>query len=424
MNITRSETGDGFTTSAIWNGAVYSDSKEFNFSLETVLKTGETEWASGTTYAANDRAIYNDRLYTSLQANNTNKQPDNQSAWWKLTLYDYINYESTAGSSSIFSKLNFKTLIQSHAPTSASSANNAQGIWLWSYRVKVTFTADNVPEYSTAAISAVSETQITLSATNGINLPNEDGYGYGDIVRVVKSAEDFIQAQYDASALASDLGALQISVTNGTTTALVDDYTYKTYYQLFQDISSLLNCTFWGDYGSTNFVRLKSADNHTSAGVTITRNDIVGYNSGNWSLSVDSTKQRNELVIMGDNVVHTATITPDADPFGLGDETQIINDSSIKTLLQATNLVTAIDGRHISSEIIAQFTLNYSKPNQNYSGIEVGKTLALKLPTSSDTSICNYSSGTELLVIAMEVNRNEETGWHEYITLTLQRRYS
>lgn len=39
-------------------------------------------WTSGTTYSANDVILYANTAYISLQNNNTNKQPDTQTAWW------------------------------------------------------------------------------------------------------------------------------------------------------------------------------------------------------------------------------------------------------------------------------------------------------------------------------------------------------
>jgi len=39
-------------------------------------------WASGTTYAAAARVIYGVGIYESLQASNTNRQPDTSPTWW------------------------------------------------------------------------------------------------------------------------------------------------------------------------------------------------------------------------------------------------------------------------------------------------------------------------------------------------------
>ena len=44
-----------------------------------------SDWASGTTYAADDTAIYGNWIYTSLQAANTGNQPDTSPTWWSQT---------------------------------------------------------------------------------------------------------------------------------------------------------------------------------------------------------------------------------------------------------------------------------------------------------------------------------------------------
>jgi hypothetical protein len=56
------------------------------FEGSQLISTNATEsvsaWASGTTYAAGALALYANRIWESLQAANTNKQPDTSPAWW------------------------------------------------------------------------------------------------------------------------------------------------------------------------------------------------------------------------------------------------------------------------------------------------------------------------------------------------------
>ena len=339
------------------------------------------------------------------------------------TVYDFINYESTAGSASVFSKLNTIMAIECTKPHGIA-APFIHGFWFWDVSIRITFDEDNKPEFSSASINTVTDTAITLDATSGINLPEKDGFGVGDVLSFVKSAEDYLQDTWDISELASKLGALNINITK--TVGITDDHTYKSFFALMQHISELTNSTFWADYGSTSTVEIASADNHSSTGIVLTRNDVEGYNTEQWEITYDGTKQRNQIRILGDNVNFLKTTTPDNDPFDLGDEVEIKEDSNIQTLLQASDLADSIAPRFISSEITASVTLNYSAPNQDYTNVEVGKTIALKLPTAADTSIANFSTGNdgELLIIAIELNRNEETGDQDHATLMLQRRYS
>lgn len=48
----------------------------------TLAETEYGAWSSGTTYADADRVIYAHKVWESLQASNTNKQPDTQPTWW------------------------------------------------------------------------------------------------------------------------------------------------------------------------------------------------------------------------------------------------------------------------------------------------------------------------------------------------------
>ena len=418
------ELGGDSTTSTVYNTAAFYDEIDVSINVIDELKTGVSDWDIATSYSSGDRAIHADILYTYINGTPSSGQepPGNK---WQRTVYDFINYESTAGSAAIFSKLNCIAAIMTTKPFGIASPF-IHGFWIWDFSVKATFDEDNEPEYSSASISAVTATTITLNATSGINLPEKDGFGVGDIVQFVKSSQDYLQDAWDNSVLPTNIGVLSLNITNGGTIGVLEDHTYKSFFILMQHISELTNSTFWANYDFVSTVKMESADNHSSTGLTITREDIEGYNSEQWSITWDATKQRNQIRILGDNVNYLKTITPDNDPFDLGDEIEIKEDSSIQTLLQASDLATSMSPRFVSSEVIASVTLNYSQPKQDYSAVKVGKTIALKLPTSSDTSIANFSTGNdgELLIIAIELNKNDETGDQDHATLTLQRRYS
>ena len=50
-------------------------------------------------------------------------------------------------------------------------------------------------------------------------------------------------------------------------------------------------------------------------------------------------------------------------------------------------------------------------------------TVAVQLPSASDTSTANYTGANELLLVAVETNVAEDTGYGEHVTLTLQLRH-
>ena len=386
--------------------------------VNTELKEGVAIYASATTYSLDDEKVFGDKLYRSLENNNQGNQPDVSPTKWILKIYDFCNYESTASASEQFSKINTVGAIQM---PNIERSDKPTGIWLWEYSHITTFDNDNEPEISSCGITSVTETTITLTTVGGINLPLEDGFSVGDVISIVKAADDYLQDAWDASDLVTNLGALNINITGIGTLGLAEDYTYRPFFELMQDICKNTNSTFWADYGITSTVEIESADNHTKLeGVVLTRDDIYNYNSGGWSIDYDASIGKNNLRILGDNVNYLKPISPAFDPFDLGDEILIISDSSVQTLLQAATLATKMKPRLEGYDILVSLDLNFTNPFQNYSAIEVGKIITLQLPTSASATIFD----DDLLIIAIDLNRNETTGDQEIATLTLQFRWS
>jgi len=384
------------------------------------LKAAYTDWDNAITYNPDDRAISAETLYTCILQTTGNEPPN--ATYWQRTIYDFIDYESLAGTPDDFSKLNIIFVIRTVAAVGVGV-----GFQMWSLSAEATFDEDNEPEYSSAEITAVTATSITTSQTSGLNLPYEDGFGINDLIHVVKSAVDYLQDAYDNNAdLVSNLGPLTLDITGGAAVGITDNHKYKSFYVLMQHINELTNSTMWPNYNViASDMQMKSADKIVSCGVVLTKADIVGWDQEKWSITYDSTKQRDQIIIVGDNVVYSDTLAADESPFDLGPETEIIEDSSIQTLLQAQKLAAALAPRLKHSEILATLTINYSFPIQSYLPIIQGKSIALQLPTSTDTSICDFSSGGdgELFIIDIQINKNAETGDQEHITLTLQRRW-
>ena len=398
----------------------------FIFNVEDLLKIGESDWTDATGYTTSDRVIYEDILYTCIfdHTSDNSNTPVLDATKWTRTVYHFVTYTTVASTPAQFSKLTCQVgIITPRGDT--YPVNYHVGVWIWDLSVKATFDEDNEPEYSTTSIASVTTNTITLDAIAGINLPEADGFGVGDIMHIVVDAETYLQTAYDASTLPAAIGALVINITG--TFHTLEDFTFRYFIDLFRHISTLSNSAFWAAYQSA-IIRLTSADNHESTGITLTRDDIHGWNASAWSITYDATKQRNQLRIIGENVNFLKNLNPDLDPFDLGDEIEIKEDSSIKTLLQASNLADALAPLLENSEVLAVLILNYSNPekHQSYAAIEVGKTVALKLPTDTDNSIVNYSAGGdgELLIIADDLNNNEQSRGKEHHILMLQRRYS
>ncbi len=399
---------------------------DFTYDLENTLRnlTTYSEYVSGTTYAKYDRILYEDKLYTSRQAANQGNTPEYLGTWWQLTLLDYVANIDAAGAEDEFNKDRIIFVMQA----GRRAVNLNTDFHLYEQKMSVIYVDDNEPEISTAtiAVGGVAATAITLDAMSGINLPEEDGFGVDDFVYITKNIEDYIQDAWDGHNIVSDIGALNINITGSTSMAIIEDHTNKTFFDLAQAISDMSNSTFFPKYltATTRSIELVSADNHISTGLTLTAADIENYEDGGCVIVEDPTKQRNFIRIIGDDVNYIKTITPALDAFDLGDETEIIDDSSIQTTLQAKTKAIALSKRMIPNEVIITLMLNYTSPTQNYSAIAEGMNIALKLPSVADTSVGDWSGNDELTIIAVELEISEGTQSEEHITLMLQRRYS
>lgn len=414
------------TDSTVEVGAQFYNPIAFDIDIVALLRVGADNWETATEYTAGDRVIQpdDDILYTCISNNTSGEanEPPN-ATFWQRTVYDFINYATLAASEDKFSKQNTIFMLRTWNNLGGVTYS---GFWMWDLSIQATYDEDNNPEFSSAKIAAIAETFLQLTQTSGVDLPEEDGFGVGDIIHITRAAEDYLQDTWDASPLLTNLGALIINITNGTSIGVFEDHTYKSFFTLLQHISQITNSTFWADYDATNRILISSADNHVDSGITLTRDDVLGYNESNWSISYDATRQKNKIRIIGNNVNFIKTLSPALDPFSLGDETAIEDDPNIATVLQASDLADSLTPQLEDSEVIVQLTLDYSNPNQSYAAIEVGVEVTLKLPTASDTSIANFSAGNDgrLLIIATETNRNFQTGDKEHVILTLQRRYS
>ena len=426
----RSDLGNGAKTVSTADGSGNSkfyDAIEITVNVIELLKAGESNWDISENYVIGDRAIHEDVLYTALTIHSGTEPPDETD--WQRTVYDFINYESEAGTDSEFSKLNTIPLIRTTKTkqTEVDGGTATNGFWMWAFSIRATFDEDNEPEYSSASIATVAGDgkSITLLPTSGKNLPYEDGFGIGDIIHIVKLAQDYLQDAWDANQIKTDIGALIIDVTKSV--VVTEDHTYKSFFTLMQHICGLTNSTFFPVYGATRTVKMVSADNHIDSGIIFTKKDLVGYNAGNWSITYDPTKQRNKIRIIGDNVNIVKNLSPTNGPFDLGDEIETIEDSDIQTSLQASDKADALAPRMEDSEVIAIITLNYTKvpSGSNYTNVKIGSEASLLLPLASDTSTANFQSGGDgrLVIAAIELNNNKDTGWQDHVTIMLQKRY-
>jgi len=154
----------------------------------------------------------------------------------------------------------------------------------------------------------------------------------------------------------------------------------------------------------------------------LTEDDIYQFNQGSWSIAYDATKQRKYLRIIGKDVILQKILTPTHTP-DLGNETEIIEDGSINTTKQASDMADQLSAIYQNSEVLATAPINYSVPNQDYQNLKIGTLVSLVINNGSN-NICNFTGTTKLVIIGMNVKKDESTGDQEIITLTMMRFYT
>ena len=232
---------------------------------------------------------------------------------------------------------------------------------------------------------------------------------------------DFIVDTWAASPINS-LATLDFNVTGADTLAITDDYTYKSFFDLLQTICSAKNGTWWYNY-ATDTVVVRSVDLLEDSLVIIQAENVINWDLGQWSINYDGTTERSSAVVVGDGVVKTGDYNPEHN-FDLGDEVEIIEDSSIITSDQATDLINSLKPRRDKAGIIVKFTLDFSDTDYNYAAVQEGKLITVQWPTTGSPTILNASGSAKLLVLIMETNVNEETGFNEHVSITAQKRES
>lgn len=418
-----------------YTGWLRSDVMDFVFDIDTEIIANKNwdasnNWAAGSTYAINDEVAHKGRIYRSLQNANTDNDPDEGGnaqdgwVWWYPKLYDFVTYETIAADASKFSRLECLTLIQAgkhSVDTLWENHSSPNGYYIWEYLVGAFFEEDNHSLLGSCEISFVSQVLITSSVNAGIDLPAQDGFGVDDLIYVTKTAEDYIIDTWAASPINS-LATLDFNVTGADALAITSNFINKSFFELLQTICSALKATWW--YDNTNdTVVVRSVDLLDDSGVIIQAENVVGWDLGQWSINYDGTTERSSAIVVGDGVVVTGDYSPDHN-FDLGAEVDIIEDSDIITSDQGTKLINSLKPIRESAGVIVKFTLDYNDTDYNYAAIQEGKLITVQWPTTGSPTIANFSGASKLMVLIMETNSNDETGYNEHVSITAQKRES
>ena len=128
-------------------------------------------------------------------------------------------------------------------------------------------------------------------------------------------------------------------------------------------------------------------------------------------------------IVGKDGLIGTTAITIEHTP-DLGLESTKVSRPDIHAGVQLAQWLTKKKLLYTNAQRFFSCRINYDRVNQDYSLLKIGEEVSVKNPT--DASIVDHLVGTNgrLLIFQMELNRNWNNGYTNYITLILQRRFT
>jgi hypothetical protein len=295
------------------------------------------------------------------------------------------------------------------------------------------FDIDQGTVYGLGKIGGSTPTTLTVTSEgaavpNLTDLPDEEGFGYGDSVIISDWVDD------EGSGIAQDIFnnsdttlTLEFSAINSNKITELTNLNFEMIHPILQKWADILNGLWWIHLKLSKVV-FETPDNSVGSGVTLTQIDAVDYKPGGFAHDIDIANIVNKVTVVGKGEIYKSS-TPDPEfPLGGDDEEVIYRATSLNSNIAVQYMANSKKHLHENASRNLKMTLNYSKPKQDYSSIEVGKLISVKLPESGDTSEADYydqGGGVDkrVTVVMMELNKNKATGDQIFITLTMQRRY-
>lgn len=378
---------------------------------------------SGGTFTTNPSIMIHDydfpqavTIYTSDESDGTTREIDLElNITGTLTDYlDAVGAENDSG----FQKYNIRIYFRSGKLDSPS----ALGLQTYFAEIEATFDNDQTSGISIGKITTGTDsTTIVFDPAPSWALddfPLADGFGKNDIFYVTKWMDAIftdIFAAYDGTFV------LDQNVTGLDLLAEARDLTQIMVYDLLQKYSTILNFPWW--YNGLNSIVMRSLDNLTDSGITLTEADAVG-GRGAIAISIDTDNLRNKLIINGDLVSGEVNITPEY-ALAQGNEVEIHEDPTINS---AKHIIDALAKKklvHTNASKYISIPLSFTNPVQSYENVALGSEIGMKYPNASSTKFDWTTGGLgKLFIIRIDISSSKSDGWNQKITLGLQRRYS
>jgi hypothetical protein len=199
-----------------------------------------------------------------------------------------------------------------------------------------------------------------------------------------------------------------------------EDLTTTSIYDYLQKISSAMNFAWWYLPSLAGAGTLKIADNFDSTGLTLIINDIVDYDKGAFSVEFSAEKMRDKVTAIGDEgitkVLDSSDYTPDYSNT-LGVEEITYRDIELYTQKNVDSLATSKKLLVSAEHVRITLTLNFDNPRQDYSTIDIGKTIHVNIPEYDSTG------DQELLIDSIEYRRRKGANKHsQRVTISMHRR--
>lgn len=287
-------------------------------------------------------------------------------------------------------------------------------------------TTDQFSEYGVENIASNTANTITLDNANlaGVQMPTLDGFSSRDTYYISDYVVNLF-ADVITNSGTSLLG--DIDCTDADEVVDINDMTYTYVFDVLQRWATLLNAVWWVD-PRDNTIYFRSVDKIVDSGVTLTEADIIDFDPGAYSHTITGSNIRNEVVVVGARGLFKPVNTSPEFALDGGDEQEIYVDAN----LQTQNLVERYANKkkivHQKANREVRLTLNYTKPQQDYSALFIGKWVKVNIASQVEADyISETISATDgkLLIIAMDYNKGKDiTGDMDYMTFSLQRRYS
>lgn len=291
--------------------------------------------------------------------------------------------------------------------------------------LKIRLDTDQIITYALGEIDSSTSTTITLKAAgasvpNLTELPSEEGFHHGTQVKVSYWVDK------EGSGIAQDIIAnsdtaltLDFNASGADKITELDDLTWENIRPMLQKWAGVLNGMWWINYGGDEIV-FATPDNFVDSGVTLTEADVP---DGRYAHNISIRNIATKVTVVGQGEVFATTETTPEFTLGGDDEEVVIREPTISSTIEAKTQANNKKFVHESARREFRMTLNYSKPRQDYSPLIVGRLVTIKFPNAGDTSECDYSGADKVVIVSMEFNRNKDTGWQDFFTLAMQRRY-